>query len=283
MSLVVHASGQACGATLTGVNLAAPLSDVEIAAIRSAWLQHHVVSFPGQVMSDDDLERFTRYFGDFGDDPFIAPIAGREHVIAVQRSAHETAPIFAEAWHTDWSFQSTPPAGTCLYGITIPPQGGETWFTNQHKALTEMPAALRARLADKLAIHSAKGAYAPDGLYGVADKGSDRSMIILPSVEANATQLHPLIRNHPETGQPAIYGCFGYIIGVVDTADDEALALLVDLYEWQTRAEFQYHHQWQANMLIMWDNRSVLHRATGGYEGFDRLLHRTTIGGNLAT
>ncbi|MEH6605132.1 MAG: TauD/TfdA family dioxygenase [Pseudomonadales bacterium] len=282
MSLVVHASGQACGATLTGVNLAAPLSDVEIAAIRSAWLQHHVVSFPGQVMSDDDLERFTRYFGGFGDDPFIAPIAGREHVIAVQRSAHETAPIFAEAWHTDWSFQSTPPAGTCLYGITIPPQGGETWFTNQHKALTEMPAALRARLADKLAIHSAKGAYAPDGLYGVADKGSDRSMIILPSVEANATQLHPLIRNHPETGQPAIYGCFGYIIGVAETADDEALALLVDLYEWQTRAEFQYHHQWQANMLIMWDNRSVLHRATGGYEGFDRLLHRTTICGNLA-
>src|SRR3546814_2035855 len=57
-------------------------------------------------MSDDDLERFTRYFGDFGDDPFIAPIPGRRHVIAVRRRADETAPLFAENWHSDWSFQA---------------------------------------------------------------------------------------------------------------------------------------------------------------------------------
>ena len=59
---------------------------------------------------------------------------------------------------------------------------------------------------------------------------------------------------------------------------DEALDLLMELHEWQTRPEFVYEHKWQPNMLVMWDNRSVLHRATGGYEGHDRLLHRTTIG-----
>lgn len=280
MPLNVYPSGQACGATLTGVDLKRALGEAEIAEIHAALLEHHVVSFPDQVITDDDLERFSLYFGAFGEDPFIAPVTGREHIIAVQRSAHESAPLFAESWHTDWSFQQTPPAATCLYGITIPPQGGETWFTNQHKALAEMPGDLRSRLKNKLAVHSAKGAYAPDGMYGVADKASDRSMEILPSDEANATQLHPLIRNHPETGLPGIYGCIGYIIGIEGMDDGEATTLLMELYEWQTRPEFQYHHQWQSNMLVMWDNRSVLHRATGGYEGYDRLLHRTTIAGH---
>lgn len=278
----VTASGQACGATVTGIDLTLPLQPDQVSAIRAAWLEHHVLSFPGQVLSDDDLERFTLCFGDFGEDPFIAPVEGREHVIAVCRAANETAPLFAESWHTDWSFQATPPAGTCLYGITIPPKGGDTWFNNQHKVLEEMPAALRERLEGKLAVHSAKGAYAPDGLYGEAEKDSDRSMVILHSEEANAQQLHPVIRPHPETGQLGIYGCVGYIVGLEGVPDEEALELLLELHAWQTRPEFHYQHQWQPNMLVMWDNRSVLHRATGGYEGHDRLLHRTTIADRAA-
>jgi alpha-ketoglutarate-dependent taurine dioxygenase len=51
----------------------------------------------------------------------LLPIPGREHIIAVERRADEQAPIFAETWHTDWSFQPTPPIGTCLFGIEIPP------------------------------------------------------------------------------------------------------------------------------------------------------------------
>ena len=282
MSLNISASGQACGATLTGVDLTQPLSGSEVSAIRSAWLQHHVVSFPDQVLSDSDLERFALYFGNFGEDPFIAPIEGREHIIAVRRSANETAPLFAENWHTDWSFQETPPAATCLYGITIPPMGGDTWFNNQHKALEEMPAELRSKLDAKLAVHSAKTAYAPEGMYGEQEKDSDRSMIILPSAEANETQLHALLRDHPETGRAGIFGCIGYIIGVDGMADDEALNLLMELYEWQTRPEFQYHHKWQPSMLVMWDNRSVLHKANGGYEGHERLLHRVTVADKAA-
>jgi taurine dioxygenase len=52
----------------------------------------------------------------------------------------------------------------------------------------------------------------------------------------------------------------------------------MELHEWQTKAEFVYSHPWQENMLVMWDNRSVLHKANAGYDGYDRLLHRTTIG-----
>lgn len=280
MAINVVKSGQACGATVTGADLTAPLDIETVAEVRAAWLEHHVLAFPNQAMTDDDLERFTLAFGGFGDDPFIAPIDGRDHVIAVERRADETAPLFAENWHSDWSFQATPPSGTCLFGVQIPPMGGDTLYANQHAALDAMPADLRARLAGKMAVHSARGGYAPDGTYGAGDQATDRSMDIRPSDEAMATQLHPIIREHPETGQLGVFSCIGYIIGIEGMADDAARELLFELYAWQTSDEFQYRHVWQQDMLTMWDNRSVLHRATGGYDGHHRLLHRTTIAGS---
>lgn len=270
-------SGQACGATVTELDLTQPLSDEQVTEIRTEWLRHHVLSFPEQAMNDDDLERFSQYFGQFGDDPFIAPIAGREHVIAVCRTADEKAPLFAENWHSDWSFQTTPPAATCLLGIDIPPVGGDTWFADQHIALKLLPSALRSKLTGLLAIHSAVGAYAPDGSYGEEDSVSDRSMDIRPSDEARETQLHPLIRKHPETGEEGLFSCLGYIVGIEGMDEGEALSLLREVYQYQGNESAIYKHKWQKNMLIMWDNRSVLHRATGGYEGHERLLHRTTV------
>jgi taurine dioxygenase len=272
----VEPSGQACGASVTGVDLSRPLDADQVSAIRSAWLEHHVLAFPDQSMTDDDLERFTLAFGGFGHDPFIAPIPGRSHVIAVMRKADETSPLFAENWHSDWSFQARPPAGTCLYGITIPPVGGDTLFANQHAALDAMPAAMRSKLEGRMAIHSAKKAYAPDGSYGEKDVAK-RSMDIRPSRDAEATQLHPVIRSHPETGRLGLFSAFGYIVGIDGMSEAESTPLLLELYQWQSRSEFVYRHKWRPNMLLMWDNRSLLHAATGGYAGHDRILHRTTI------
>ena len=273
--MIVTPSGQSCGAAVTGIDLSKPLGDEQVAEIRAAWSEHHVLSFPGQDMSNDDLERFTLYFGEFGQDPFFAPIEGREHIAAIRRDADETSPLFAENWHSDWSFQEHPPAGTCLLGITIPPVGGDTLFANQHAALDAMPPDMRAKYEGLTAIHSAMLAYAPDGAYGEKDAG--RSMAIRPDETARETQLHPLVREHPETGRPGLFSCMGYIIGFEGMAQEDALPLLQELYVWQSRDEFVYRHKWEPDMLIMWDNRSVLHCATGGYEGHDRLLHRTTI------
>ena len=277
MTLEIVPSGQACGAAVRGVDLAKPLDRATVAAIRAAWLDHHVLSFPDQAIDDDDLERYTISFGGFGDDPYIGPIAGREHVIAVRRLADEESPMFGENFHSDWSFQEHPPAGTCLRAVTIPPHGGNTLFANQHAALDSMPTDLRARLDDKTAVHSARGGYSLAGFYGEGESESDRSMDIRPSDTALATQRHSIVRNHPESGQAGLFSCLGYIIGIEGMAADEARELLVELYEWQTRDEFVYRHIWQHDMMVMWDNRSVLHKATGGFDGHDRELHRTTI------
>jgi len=90
MSLHVEPTGQACGAVVTGVDLTKGVSSDLAATLRQHWLRHHVLVFPDQPLDDDGLEAFTRAFGGFGDDPFIAPIPGRKHVIAVQRRADET-------------------------------------------------------------------------------------------------------------------------------------------------------------------------------------------------
>ena len=277
MNFNIKVSGQACGAEITGIDLTKDLLASEIRNLREVWLEHHVLSFPNQSMSDDDLERFTLYFGSFGDDPFIAPISGRQNIAAVKRTADEKVPIFADNWHTDWSFQLNPPAGTCLFGIDIPTKGGDTLFANQHLALYEMPETLRNKLEGKLAIHSAAIPYSPTGGYGDKDRELGRSMDIRASDKAMAQQLHPIIRNHPETGKEGIFGTIGYIVGIEGMQDQEAMKLLIELSTWQSQEKFQYQHKWKKDMLVMWDNRSVLHRATGGYQGQERLLHRTTI------
>ena len=274
--LTVTPSGQACGAIVEGVNLNKTLSLAELQAIQEAWWEHHVLSFPDQQLNDDDLERVTQSLGHFGKEPFFEPIDGREHICAVSRRSDEQAPLFAEAWHTDWSFLEHPPIGTCLYGITIPPKGGDTSFIDQHKAFEFMPDDLRSRIADLTALHSAVLAYSPEGAYGAGDS-RDRSMRIVYSEKAKEVRPHPLVQTHPESRKKMLFGCLGYIVGIEGMAEEHATKLLTELYEWQTRPEFQYHHAWHEHTLLLWDNRSVLHRANGGYDGFDRLLHRTTI------
>ena len=278
----VTPTGQACGARVTGVDLTQPLALDTIAAIRSAWLQHHVLAFPDQQLTDDDLVRITNYFGNVGDDPYFVPISKKSPVVAVTRRADEQAPVFAENWHTDWSFKEHPPIGTCLYSLVVPPVGGNTGFANQQLALAKMPKGLRQRLEGKIALHSAAAAYGPDGTYGEKDQGNDRSMKILFSEQANKSQPHPIIAEHPESGVETIFGTVGYIHTIVGLEEAESRQLILDLYAWQTREEFQYTHVWEPNMLVMWDNRSVLHKANGGYDGYARELHRLTVAGDPA-
>ena len=271
----IELSGASCGARVTGVDLAGELSPNLVADIRSAWLKHKVIAFADQRMDDDALERFTIAMGGFGEDPFFAPIEGREHIAAILREADETSPLFAENWHSDWSFLSKPPAGTCLMAIEIPPTGGDTMFADQVAAFAALPEERKDYLRSLTAVHSAKFAYAPDGAYGEKDEG--RSMAIRPDESARLTQTHPLIQPHPETGEEAIFSTMGYIVGIEGMDQTEAIGLLSGLAQWQARDEFVYRHRWEPDMVVMWDNRSVLHKATGGYEGYRRELHRTTI------
>lgn len=277
MTLTVTPSGQACGARIEGIDLTQDLSNHQIAELRQLWLEHKVIAFPNQALSPEDLERVAQYFGDIGEDPFFGHIDGYPNICAIQRDADEKTSIFAEIFHTDWSFMDIPPAGTALFGITIPPHGGDTLFADQVKAHEEMPDDLRAKVEGLTAIHSAAFGYAPDGAYGSSDQESGRSMQIKPSEKARETCAHPLVREHHETGTKALFSSAAYIQRFEGMSAEDSQALLMELYVHQTQEKFQYRHRWEKDMLVIWDNRSLLHSATGGFDGYDRLLHRVTI------
>ena len=277
MTLTVTPSGQACGARIEGIDLTTALSDDQIAELRQLWLEHKVGAFPNQALTPEDLERVAQYFGEIGEDPFFGHIEGYPNICAIQRDADEKTPIFAEIFHTDWSFMPVPPAGTALFGITIPPHGGDTLFADQVKAYDDMPDDLRAKVEGLTAIHSAALGYAPDGAYGDSDRENGRSMIIKPSEKARETCPPPFVREHPETGTKALFSSAAYIQSFEGMSLEDSQALAMELYAHQTQEKFQYRHQWEKDMLVIWDNRSLLHSATGGFDGHDRLLHRVTI------
>jgi taurine dioxygenase len=264
-----------CGAIVSGVNLASLLSNDAITQIRKGWLAYQVLAFPDQQLEVEDLERFAQTIGPFGVDPYFESIPGHPHVAQVKREADEQTPIFAESWHSDWSFLARPPAATVLYGNIIPPIGGDTLFANQYAAWDALPDAMKILLQNKHGIHSARRGYSREGMYGEKDKG--RSMAIRYSDDALATQVHPIARVHPETGRTALFVSMGYTIGIEGMTDAESTPLLMELFAHQSRPAFVYRHRWSPNMLVMWDNRCVIHAATGGYQGHRRLLHRITV------
>jgi len=273
LSLIPQPGG--FGAVVQGLDLRVTLPPDRVAEIRSTWLEHQGLVFPDQTLSLEDLERFAATVGPFGVDPYFGSVPGHPHVAQVRRDADETSTLFAEAWHSDWSFLPVPPAATVLYGNVIPPVGGDTLFANQYAAWDALPAPLQDLLKDQQGIHSARRGYSREGAYGERDKG--RSMAIRFDDSALATQLHPIARVHPETGRTALFVSPGYTIGIDGMSDAEATPLLMELFAHQVRDEFVYRHRWSTGMLVLWDNRCVVHAATGGYQGHARLLHRITV------
>ena len=263
------------GALVHGVDLSKPQTAGQIAALRACWLEHKVLAFPDQALSIEALERFATTIGPFGVDPYFESIPGHSHVAEIRREADETTPLFAESWHSDWSFLAAPPAATVLYGSIIPPIGGDTLFADQYAAWDALPAATQVALKERRGVHSARRGYSRAGLYGEKDRG--RSMAIKYSDDALATQLHPIARVHPETGRIALFVNMGYTIGIEGMSDAEAAPLLAELFAHQVKPEFVYRHRWTPQMLVLWDNRCVIHAATGGYQGHRRLLQRVTV------
>ena len=254
------------------------LSDLtaeNVAFLRSKWVEYGLIVFPKLPLSHDEFKDFALSFGNVGDDPFISSLPDYPNIAEIKRSANEKATPFGGTWHSDWSFMKKPPSATLLHSKIIPPVGGNTLFANTEKAFAALPEKMKDKLRNLKVIHSAKIPYADDGFYALEKE--ERSMKILPSKEAKATFSHPMIKIHPETKKECLFINPVYTINIEGFSEDESQQLLWELYEHMIQDQFVYEHVWNADMLIMWDNRTVMHQATGGYDGFDRLLHRITL------
>lgn len=253
--------------------------DARVSDLRNLWLNYSIIIFKDLKLSHQQLENFSLAFGNFGNDPYIDSIDGHDNIIEVRREADEKAPPFGASWHSDWSFQECPPSATLLHSKIIPPIGGDTFFINTHKAYADLPNDIKQKIKNLMVSHSAIRPYADDGFYAL-EKDKDRSMKIIPSPKAKEIFLHPLVRTHPETRKKSLFINQVYSIAIEGLNEKESNELLTTLFLHMDQQKYIYKHRWESNMLIMWDNRCVNHCAQGGYQGYKRLLHRTTLAGD---
>ena len=113
-----------------------------------------MLCIPEQDLDVADLETCTFLSSPFGEYPFFKPIKGSKHVVATARAANETEQIFAETWHSDWSFHMNPPAHTFLYEQVVQPIGGDTHFINQQAAFAAPLKNLRGKIKGLNAVYS---------------------------------------------------------------------------------------------------------------------------------
>lgn len=274
MRLSENLSKNGIGVEVSDFSLA-DLTRENISFLRSKWVEYGLIVFPKLSLSHDEFKDFALSFGDFGDDPFISSLPDYPNIAEIKRSANEKATPFGGTWHSDWSFMKKPPSATLLHSKIIPPVGGNTLFANTERSFAALPEEMKNKLRNLKVIHSAKIPYADDGFYALEKE--ERSMKILPSKEAKATFSHPMVKIHPETNKECLFINPVYTINVEGFSEDESQQLLWELYEHMIKDQFVYEHVWNDDMLIMWDNRTVMHQATGGYDGYDRLLHRITL------
>ena len=274
MKVSENLSKNGIGVEVTDFSLS-DLTKENISFLRSKWVEYGLIVFPELPLSHDEFKDFALSFGDFGDDPFISSLPDYPNIAEIKRSADEKATPFGGTWHSDWSFMNKPPSATLLHSKIIPPVGGNTLFANTEKSFAALPEHMKNRLRNLKVIHSAKIPYADDGFYALEKE--ERSMKILPSKEAKATYSHPMVKIHPETNKECLFINPVYTINIEGFSEDESQQLLWELYEHMIQDKFVYEHVWNEDMLIMWDNRTVMHQATGGYDGYDRLLHRITL------
>ncbi len=274
--------GAAMGAEVVGADLNA-LSDADFSHIRDAFLKYQVLVVRDQTLPPAAQLAFSRRFGALED----------------QLNAHYTVPDFPEVlvlsndlkdgkpiglidggdfWHSDSSHRDFPSMATILYAIKNPDHGGDTEFANMYAAYETLPNDMKRRITGLKGIHAVSklknkrvtvSPRRPDG------KDFYEKQKVLPD------QVWPMVRTHPVTGKKALYVSPRFTIGIEGLPEAEADEILDALFAHQVRPEFVYRHKWADRDLVMWDNRSVIHQATGGFTYPDvRTMHRTVVAGD---
>jgi taurine dioxygenase len=279
MAISVSPLTPAVGAEISGVDLAA-LGEAEFAQIERAWHRHSALLFRGQRLSDDDLLGFSRRFGEL--DPPPVNEHGRQSppgypdVYVVSNVLDEAGrPIGSlgageAVWHTDMSYLEMPPDASMLYALEIPASGGDTWLCGMQAAWETLPHDLKARVEERRFKHD--GTYNSAGYLRQGVQPTDD-----PHKAPGAW--HPAVCRHPATGAPMLYlgrRRNSYVEGLSPAESD---ALLDALWAHIASPGLRYVHKWRVGDLLLWDNRSTMHRRDPFEATSRRIMHRTQIKG----
>ncbi|WP_416897432.1 MAG: TauD/TfdA dioxygenase family protein [Minwuia sp.] len=246
------------GVEISGIDVR-QVSDADFAAIEKFWLDRCLIVIKDQHLSPSELCDFSRRFGELEKPPASAGRRRDEEapeMWVISNVIENGQPIGAlgsgEAeWHTDMSYIPEPPSASVLYGREVVTNGGNTWYANMYAAAEALPADLRAAIEARQANHDSSYTSAGELRKGMSD---------VVDVKDAPGARHPIIRNHPVTGRDTIYlgrRTNSWIVGMEVPESD---SLLDALWAHCTRDEFCYSHRWSPNDLLVWDNRSAIHR-----------------------
>lgn len=265
----------AIGAEIEGVDIAAGPDDETIAEIRQALLDRCVIFFRDQTFDAEQHKAFARRFGDIFIHPNYRGMQADNEIVMITREPGDKH-IVGEDWHTDTTMVAQPPMGAILYGIEVPPYGGDTCFANQHLAYEALSAGMR-RLVDGLrAVHSDRMVAGPQ-----AARNAHRSTKVREDADWRETvTIHPVVRTHPETGRKCLFVNAAYTVGFEGMTEEESRPLLDFLLEHGHRPEFTCRFRWQNGSVAFWDNRCVKHLAVHDAGPHRRLMRRVQIAGD---
>ena len=245
-----------------------------VAELRAALLRHKVVFLRDQQHATDaDQRAFAELLG---------PLTKPHPTVAGDGTA--VLPIDSEqgkanSWHTDVTFVDRVPAISVLRAITLPPYGGTTVWANTAEAYRRLHPALQALAGQLRAVHTNLYDYAADRpqIGGVDVKEEDyRAEFRHLEFETE----HPVVRIHPETGEPTLLlGHFVRSFSGLSSADSADLFAL--LQRQITRLENTVRWTWRDGDIAIWDNRATQHYAVADYDDLPRRLHRVTIAGDI--
>ncbi|EWY35823.1 taurine dioxygenase [Skermanella stibiiresistens SB22] len=281
MTLTIRPLSDVLGAEITGIDLGQPLDDAGFAEIRSALEDRQVLVFRDQRITPDQHIEFSRRFG-----PLEIHVqhhfhlGGHPEILIVSNVIEDGKPIgLADAgryWHSDLSYLREPSLGSLLHAQELPAEGGDTLFTTMFGAYDALPEDLRRRIDGLEAVHD----------YGARNRKQQAASALRPGLTAEQANrvppvVHPIVRVHPANGRKALFVNEGFTTHIVGLPEDESAALLATLFRHSVEDRFIHRHQWRPHDLVMWDNRSTQHLATGCPPGLRRTLYRTTVRGDV--
>jgi taurine dioxygenase len=270
--------GDAMAVAAEGIDLNRPADGATTAALRRALLDRLVLCIRGQQLSPSAYLAAMRLFGT----PMVQLRLASRHpqvpeiMILSSEDRDDDGDgrhlVVGAHWHSDDSYKAVPCSLTMLYGVTVPPIGGDTQFTNMYAAYDDLGPQMHRRIAGLRVVHK----------YDSSRKGTRIAKLKPGEAKEVPDVSHPLVRTHPETGRKALYLNPNRMEAVIGLERTESDALLDTLTRHAIQEKYQYRHRWRQGDILIWDNRCTMHKANADYpEGAHRLMHRVIVEGTV--